>query len=292
MDDDYEEIAEFYWLDYDETGDHDFLKTVVESVNPRHVLEIPCGWGRNVVPILGATAGRVTFIDLSEPMTAQTRARIPASDRARARVLAADMRAVDLAAEFDLVICPRETIQMLDRADAGRALRSLGACMTDDGLIVVDLFAFTQSPAPRASAPPDYFEPREHGWQQDWIRNAPGLSLTRRRRQWFTPSGVHIEYRYLVQAPLRRSEPRSIGLSFDMTNYHVEDFTELARDSGLEVLATFAGYHGAAATASDPRTVFVLGRQPGQDNAERVRRLRRAVGADGLGPERDRADAG
>ena len=285
----YDEIAGFYWLDYDETGDHDFLETVVRSVNPRHVLEVPCGWGRNVALILRAAADRITFMDMCEPMAVQARARVPDADRARARVLVADMRALDLTAEFDLVICPREAIQQLDQVDTGRALRSLGASLTDDGLILVDLFAFTRLPAPPAAVPPDYFEPREHDWVQDWTRTAPGLSLTRLRRQWFTSHGVHIDFRYLVRTP-PESESRSADLSFHMTNY--QDFAGLARESGLEVLAAFAGYHGAEAAPAYPRTVFVLGRQAGQDHAELVGRLRHAIGADRLVSERDRADAG
>jgi SAM-dependent methyltransferase len=278
--DSFTQLSGFYDLDYPETSDHVFLAQLVRAVEPRHLLEVPCGSGRNVPVLLDAAAGRVTFMDLAETMAREASQRIPARERGRARAIQGDIRCVGATGEFDLVLCPREAFQLLSAADAARALSSLAASVTEDGLVVIDLFRFSREPSSPSDAPPDYFTPGTRGWVEDWTRTSRDarLTVTRRRRQSFTAEGVHFEMRYALASP-GVSEPRSVSLAFDMTNYTQDEFGRLASLAHLDVLAAFDGYGGAAAASRSPRTVFVLGHDRCQEAAERVHRIRDVIRA-------------
>ncbi len=126
---DFDPLAGFYDLDYPDTSDHDFLKRVVAAVGPGRLLEVPCGSGRNVAPLLEAAPGQVVFADLAESMVREAQAKIPATHRGRARAVVADLRSLGAAAEFDLVICPREAFQLVARPDAWLALGSMAAAL-------------------------------------------------------------------------------------------------------------------------------------------------------------------
>jgi len=281
--DSFEQLSGFYDVDYPDNSDHVFLKQLVSAVDPGNLLEIPCGSGRNVAPLLESTSGNVTFADIAETMVNETNRRIPKSERQRARAVVDDMRSLGTVGEFDLVICPREAFQLLNRSEGAQALSSMAATVASEGLIVVDLFSFTRAPASPSDAPPDYFSPSEcDGWVEDWTRTTTdsSLTVTRRRRQSFTADGVHLEMRYTLRA-LAESEPRFIDLAFDMTNHSSDEFRRLAKQSGLDVLAAFAGYSDTPAnTSRSLRTVFVLGHSRSQQGGERLDRIRNEIAAD------------
>jgi SAM-dependent methyltransferase len=275
------DLSSFYDLDYADTSDHGFLRALVRAVDPGHLLEIPCGSGRNVAPLLESSSRRVTFMDIAQTMVRQASGRIPPSQRSRATAAEGDIRAIGMAGEFDLVICPREAFQLLCPADAARALGSLAASTARGGLVVIDLFSFTRATPSPPDAPPDYFVPADHDWRVDWTRSdaGRGLTVTRRRRQRFTPAGVHFEMRYTLRAH-GGARPRQIGLEFDMTNYSQTRLRQMAERAGLDVLAAFAGYGGLPrATSASLRTVFVLGHHRDQQAGERLDRFRGQVAA-------------
>lgn len=142
-------LSSFYDLDYPDTADHAFLRRLAAAADPGHLLEIPCGSGRNVVPLLQASSRLVTFMDIAGEMAAEAGLRIPAAERTRAQAIPGDITSLPPGGEFDLVICPREAFQLLSQAEAARALRSLAAAITGAGLIVLDLFTFTRRPRRR-----------------------------------------------------------------------------------------------------------------------------------------------
>ncbi len=280
--DSFDQLADFYDLDYPDTSDHAFLRHLVGVLDPGHLLEIPCGSGRNVMPLLSAAKRRVTFMDLAPAMAARAGERIPPDQRDRARAVPGDLRSVGPEGPFDLVICPREAFQLLSRSDAGQALRSMAGQLTSEGLIVIDIFTFSSRPCGPAGAPPDYFTPGLRDWADDWTRTmSDGSSLTRRRRHSQSADGVRFEMRYTILGA-GLAGPRQLSLEFDMANYGYAEFGELARQSGLDVLATADSYAGGVTTAPrSPRMVFVLGHDRGQQDAERLDRIREAVTAGG-----------
>lgn len=296
----FDQLAGFYDLDYPDTSDHVFLRRLVAAVDPDRLLEVPCGSGRNVAPLLGAARGQVVFCDLAESMVAQAEAKIPAGDRARARGLVADLRALGASGQFDLVICPREAFQLLDRSDAAPALGSMRAALRKGGLIVVDLFQFGPETPVSADAPPDYFCHGQVGWATDWTRvTADGrLKVRRHRRQRLVTGGAHFEMRYAVWADeAMRAEDAAgsqrLELDFGMANYSAAEVARLTAASGLRVLAALSGY---GASRSLARTVYLLGHESlGQErleqSRERVHRIRAVIGQQLPAAESDRPDS-
>jgi ubiquinone/menaquinone biosynthesis C-methylase UbiE len=289
----FKDLSGFYDLDYPDTSDHAFLRQIVSAAHSRHLLEIPCGSGRNVVPLLDSSSGNVTFVDIAETMVNETSKRIPQSARKRARAIVGDIRSLDTGSEFDMIICPREAFQLLNLREAAQALHSMAAAIADEGLIVIDLFNFTHDPGLPSDTPPDYFSPVEHGWVEDWTRTAAdrSLTVTRRRRQRFTASGVHFDMHYVLWTPAK-PDPTSVHLAFHLTNYSSETFCELASQSGLDVLATFAGYNRAPIkTSASLRTVFVLGHDRYQNGGERLNRICGEIASDRRVSKAYRSDA-
>jgi hypothetical protein len=279
--DSFDQLADFYDLDYPDTSDHAFLGHLVRALDPDHLLEIPCGSGRNVLPLLAATKRLVTFMDVAPAMVRQADGRIPDGERTRAQAVQGDLRSRRTAA-VDLLICPREAFQLLGRSDAERALRSMAASITRDGLIVIDLFTFSARPASPADAPPDYFTPDLDGWVDDWTKTmGDGSSVTRERRHSLTARGAHFEMLYTI-ARAGAGQSTQVNLAFDMANYGYDEFGELAGRCGLAVLATADGYGGGVTIGPGSlRMVFVLGHDRRQQSAERLHRLGEAIPARG-----------
>jgi SAM-dependent methyltransferase len=287
------DLSSFYDLDYPDTSDHTFLRKLVSATDPRHLLEIPCGSGRNVVPLLESSAQNVTFMDMAETMVQEIRKRIPQSERGRAQAIVGDIRSLSGVGEFDLIICPREAFQLLDPPDAAQALRSMAARISDDGLIVIDLFNFSHYPASPSDAAPDYFLPATHDWVEDWTRTAADrdLTVTRRRRQRLTASGAYFEMHYTLRVP-GKPDVSFLELTFHMTNHSPEELGKLAKQSGLDVLTVLAGYSGALSQNSGSlRTIFVLGSNRYQKGGERLNRICNEIAADRRIPESHRSDA-
>lgn len=286
------DLSSFYDLDYSETRDHAFLRQLVTATDPRHLLEIPCGSGRNVIPLLESSSQNVTFMDIAETMVNETGRRIPGSERERTRAIVGDMRSLDLSNKFDLIICPREAFQLLDFREAAQALRSMATVIADEGLIVIDLFNFGHDPGLPSDTPPDYFSPAEHSWVEDWTRMTAdrSLTVTRRRRQRFTSSGAYFEMHYTLRVP-SRPDPSSVDLAFHITNHSPEEFSELANQSRLDILAVFPGYNCTSAKASNSlRTIYILGHDRYQKGGERLNRIRDEITTDRRSLESDRAD--
>lgn len=293
---DFDPLAGFYDLDYPDTSDHEFLKLVVVAVDPGRLLEVPCGSGRNVAPLLEAARGQAVFADLAESMVREAQAKIPVPDRGRARVVVADLRSLGSLGAFDLVICPREAFQLVAPADAGLALGSMAAALREGGLVVLDLYRFGPQAAVAADAPPDYFLAGQVSWATDWTRSTPDarLKVRRHRRQRLIGGGVRFELRYAVwdrdaEVTPDSAVPQILELDFDLANYSGAEIAALARDCGMAVLAALPGY---SSVPSALRTVYVLGDERCQQSRERVHRIRAVVGGEVPASEPDRPDAG
>jgi SAM-dependent methyltransferase len=116
----YSDDAELYDIAFgwDVSEEADWL---VERLGPscRSVLEPGCGTGR----LLAALAERgleVTGLDLSEPMAAYARERVPAAE-----VVVADMTDFDLGRRFDGAICAVSTTGLLTQDEFGRHLEAV-----------------------------------------------------------------------------------------------------------------------------------------------------------------------
>ncbi|MCL5996484.1 MAG: class I SAM-dependent methyltransferase [Chloroflexi bacterium] len=115
-----------------------------ESLRARGVvLELGCGTGRVTIPM--AEAGvRVIGVDISAPMLQVARTKLadlPSPARQRIRLVQADMRDVDLARRFKLVIIPYRTfMHLLTPQDQVQALLNIHEHLTDTGRLMFNIF--------------------------------------------------------------------------------------------------------------------------------------------------------
>lgn len=112
------------------------------------VLELGCGTGRLLIP-LARDGHQVVGIDLARPMLrrcAERLARLPASRRAAAVLLQADLRAVPLSGPFPLILCPFNAFMHLyERPDVEAALGEVRRLLAPGGTFVFDVL----NPDPR-----------------------------------------------------------------------------------------------------------------------------------------------
>lgn len=102
-------------------------------------LDLGCGTGRVLIP-LAQQGIDITGLDSSQFMVEECRSRVAATGLS-AEIVRDDMRAFDIGRQFNLVIVPGASFQLLDeRADAVSALQRVRAHLLPGGLMVLSLF--------------------------------------------------------------------------------------------------------------------------------------------------------
>ena len=104
----------------------------------QHVLEVACGTGRVVVPMVKAGC-RVVGIDASPHMLALARSKLEAG--LEAQLVEADMRTFRLGRhDFDLaIVAVKSFAYVLERSDQQRCLEAIHAHLRSGGLLAIDL---------------------------------------------------------------------------------------------------------------------------------------------------------
>ncbi len=102
-------------------------------------LDLGCGTGRVLLP-LARQGIHITGLDASQFMVEECRARV-AAEGLSAEILHDDMRTFDLGRQFDLILLPGATFQLLEeREDVISALQQVRAHLLPDGLMLMSLF--------------------------------------------------------------------------------------------------------------------------------------------------------
>jgi SAM-dependent methyltransferase len=108
---------------------------LTHGLDGRRLLDVACGTGKSLLPLLerGYVA---TGCDLSVRMLAGAAPKVAG----RARLVAADMRALPQLGTFDLITCIDEPLNyLLDPDDVLAAFRSAAACLAPGGIYLFDL---------------------------------------------------------------------------------------------------------------------------------------------------------
>jgi SAM-dependent methyltransferase len=140
----YDNTAEFYDSEYGDVAEDvpfyiEYAKTLGSPV-----LELGCGTGRVLIPV--AKSGiEVLGIDTSRKMLAVARTKISALNKnvaSRITLCLSDMRAFSFAKKFNLIIIPFNTfLTMKTKRDKEKALRRIREHLTDNGLLIIHVFA-------------------------------------------------------------------------------------------------------------------------------------------------------
>ena len=127
---------------YRDRPDVDFYVEEARSIGGK-VLELGTGTGRVLIPI--ARLGmEITGVDSSTKMLARCRARLaeePAEVRARAKLVQADMRELDLGERFSIALIPFRPFQhLIAVSDQIAALQGIHRHLEPGGRLVFDVF--------------------------------------------------------------------------------------------------------------------------------------------------------
>jgi hypothetical protein len=163
----------------------------------------------------------------------------------------ADMRTFDLGQSFDLVLVPREALQLLPPNEGAQALARLADHTAPGGLLFLDLATFLGGA--RFPADPDYYNPQiEDGvWIQNWTRElSDGAVLTRHTRQQHDAGSILIELDYQVEASGRSLD----SWQGEMRLHRYErTWLDAAKPDCLTLEAVYGGYDRSSFSAISPR---------------------------------------
>ncbi len=142
----YDPIAYYYDLEYRQvTGDLDFYREMARQVGAQaKILEIACGSGRVVLPLLQA-GFRVTGLDNSSFMLDLARQKVAGMEpqlQNHAHFVQAEMQNFDLGnSQFDLIfIALNSFLHLLTQVDQLNCLKTIRRHLAPTGLFIVDIF--------------------------------------------------------------------------------------------------------------------------------------------------------
>ncbi len=246
-------IAPFYDLDLEGYEDDVEFYRMLASEWEGAILELGCGTGR-VAKALAAGGSEVVGVDTSPAMLALA-PREPTAGQVE--WCEGDMRTLDLARRFALVLVPLGGLQHLETIDDLVAtLETIARHLDDDGLAVVDIEApsaedFEVGPQPLV----------EH-WTRPWaggqvtklvsVDGAPSLSL--RNVTW------HFDVQPL-DGPLRRHTAQ-----FTMRTFTLGELELAGRLAGLQVAAAHGDYDGSPYDDGAQRLVVSFEHAAGLDS--------------------------
>jgi SAM-dependent methyltransferase len=220
----------------------------------RRVLEVACGSGRIVLPLVRAGFD-VVGIDASPHMLALAREKLEAEPDApgRAQLIQADMRHARLPdANFDLAIVAVKSFAYLtDRDDQLQCLRTIASHLRTGGVLAIDLLHPRPEwvGAPQGSMRDDLLQQvPDRGFTLSRVESVVSTDLARQIRtirsayEVIDDRGQVVEKRF-VEWPYRW-----------IYRYETEHLLERA---GLEVEALYGGYQREPFTSGSAAMVFV-----------------------------------
>ena len=257
----YARRARSYATEHTDTVDQPFLASLVDASVAR-VLEVPCGAGRNA-GWLAASGREVVLMDCEPRMVAEAQDALTRADpRGAARAVEGDIRDFDLAMRFDLILVPREGLQLITtQAGVRSALAALARHLTADGRLLVDLATFEHPDDPAdAAIAPRYFDPRAPDGRRvaEWERPLPGGGrLLRARTQYRGPEHVLVRFEYERVGP--DGDAESWTSPVRLRRHDPARFLELLAEAGLRPIEVLKDYdrHPFAGTAARMITLSV-----------------------------------
>lgn len=243
----YSDRAQYYDIEFNDTSDRKILETIVDSVGGR-VLEVPSGSGRNMWL---ADKGNVdmVFADLSQPMVDQVAEKLTGGRRGVA--VQADMTDLSLDV-FDLIVVPREGLQLLPKHQLLKALRSFYASLKQEGFVYIDIAKLR--PPFFSSNHPEYIVSQDV-WHEDFSRHKADIHVARRHRSRLDSGILRVEYAFQVKDG--RSS-RQFESRIDLTEYSARELSDALRRTGFRIKALYGNYEMKPYEAGDDRMIFLV----------------------------------
>jgi SAM-dependent methyltransferase len=226
-------------------ADVNFYRRLVQDrmtfPSPGPVLDLACGSGRLMVPLL-RDGHAVVGVDRAPSMLAAAARRVtrlPASRRARGLLVRADLRAFSFKRRFAIAVCAFHSIQHLyTDAELLGFLRAAAASLAPGGWLAFDVLP----PDPQWLA---------RGDQRRWARTMFRHPLTGQRMAYTTNHRYDEQSRVLrmrlYYQPLDehgRAAGRERQVRLDHRQLWPDDVKRLLSRSGFKLMGAFAGFDG------------------------------------------------
>jgi len=221
-----------------------------------HVLEIACGSGRVLVPLVEA-GHEVVGLDASPHMLSITREKLEAvgpSATSLATLVRGDMRDFALGRVFDLaIVAVKSFAYLVHRADQQRTLAAIAAHLRPGGLLAMD---FLHPDPAWLLEPPGSL-------RQDLVQHVPEHGVTLARTETVVSTDLVAQVRIIRSAYEIVADNGSVTKRFVEWPYRYTyrfEAEHLLERAGFEIEAIYGGYQREPFVSAS-RTMLVLARR-------------------------------
>ena len=238
-----ERYCRFYDLEMaDFQEDLPFYRERIKA--PGSILELGCGSGR-LCRQLAATGAEITGIDLSLFMLRLARMKANAG----ITYLCMDMTALALSRQFDTVIIPYHTLNLLLTEERiKKCLQQIRTVLKGDGTLLLQLFIPDQTLL--NLGPKKLF-------QFQILEQPGGGKVIKEIRRGYADKQLTLEERYRVRPGKPRAANEDLSHTLHLAAFPVEKWQEIFRDSGFTIRQQFSGYELAPFTPGQDTCLFI-----------------------------------
>ena len=250
----YPERAKYYDLEFNSIEDKEIINYFL-SLGVKRVLEIPCGSGRNL-DWLAKTEKETIFADLSPEMVAIVNLKIKnLSFNHRAVAVCADIVSYADEKKFDLILVPREAIQLLSPDDLSKAVLNLKNNLSDNGILYLDFAVLDVNLISDRRNLPKYIRDQGGYYSLDIDYNSESLSFKRWHKSIFGDGKLNVDFRYEI---LDGKEELKYSSSIDLISYDYDCLWELFKKIGLSKIKVYGDYDMKPYDSKSGRMIFIL----------------------------------
>ncbi|MEI7554393.1 class I SAM-dependent methyltransferase [Candidatus Chlorohelix sp.] len=255
--DEYAGFSYYYDLYYsDVTADHPFYLEIVRQVGADpHILELACGTGRLLLPLVEA-GYRVTGLDLSDEMLARARNKLtalPVRTQARTRLLKGDMRyprAVLGSEKFEMVILGFNTFQhMHEEEDQIACLENAREMLASQGIFVLAMDNSTPDEEPANKLIELY------GVMHDSERQS---SVTLKVITTDFPHHQIRTRRYMYYERLPGGNNDLVcNTTLKLRYFYADELKSLLEKAGFKIVESYGSYYFEEYATESPRIIYI-----------------------------------
>jgi len=241
----YRRVLPFYEAELKDRGDEDFWTWAASEPAGCRVLEIGAGTGR-ATRFLARKAGRVVAFDLALEMIHIARSRF--ENQPQISCLVADLRTLELAERFDLIVAVDDPfVHLTEEEDRKRAFARAAEHLALDGRFLLD--AAWLSPERRHTA--------QAGGLVEERKGDDGLAV---REVWHCDGSRFCTTRFEYRVDGRLEA----GASFPSRLWSLDELEERTRAAGLEITHTWGDFDRRPwDRATSPRLIVEMRRAGG-----------------------------
>lgn len=241
-----------YATEYVEMRDIPFILSFIKEETLR-VLDAPCGAGRLACQLVEKSSF-YTILDIEKNMVRETLRRLSHKGIINnVKAYVGDICEIDMETVFDLIIVPRESIQLLSPIYARRAIANMSKHLVkNSGILILDISTFLHD------GDPDYFSLYSNeGWKENWTRSiSEKFILKRWSRQIPYDQKINFDFRYEMT---RNSKAESWKSSMTLYKYDLAWMQSVVPEN-VRISNVWGGYDKQPFTTGSGRLIFEIKR--------------------------------